>query len=118
MVSQQPSVSRWPESRIEALRIALGTAWIRPGVASRALGIHRSTLHNYMADGRMVSVHLGGSKQRSVSSADVLLMIMEELDHGSECPPVLAEQVRTTIRRCAEQYRVARQRLAEQADQR
>lgn len=64
--------------RDELLRLARSDPWVKPSVAAGILGVHRSTVHNMMADGRLRWRKLGGRKLRHVSSADVLSLADDE----------------------------------------
>ena len=96
--------TRWPQERVTLIRLALDRTWIKPGQAAGALGLHRATVHNCMADGRLSWMRLGGSRLRSVRSMDVLRLVLAEMedcqagcDMGA-CSRVLIAQVRRTIR--------------------
>lgn len=94
----------WTQDRISLIQRALDGPWIKPGMAAGALGVHRATVHNYMADGRLTCAHLSGSRLRSVASIDVLRLVLEEIDKDEQigcdmghCSRTFAARVRHVV---------------------
>jgi hypothetical protein len=94
----------WTRERVEAIQLALRSAWLRPGQAASALGVHRATVDNCMRDGRLTWSRLGGRKLRSVASLDVLRMVLEEINRDEQldydmghCSRTFAANVRAHV---------------------
>lgn len=88
----------WTQDRLNMIGMTLDRPWINPGQAAIALDLHRSSVHNYMSDGRLTWARLKGSRLRSVRSIDVLRLVLVEMEQaGDGCPPELIEHVRCAV---------------------
>jgi hypothetical protein len=98
------SGSRWTPKRVQIVNTLLTSTWIGPGAAAVAIGRSRGTVHNMMCAGELRCARLGGSKNRSVAAADLLVLVRAEMiidiDSGAWmdcCSHELIEAVRRVV---------------------
>lgn len=102
-MTRENTPNRWTQKRIYLINLATLLKWIKPGEAATILVVHRSTVDHMLRDGRLRYTHLGGSKLRSVLSADVLTAISDEIegdrapDGPGHCPSDTSDVVRRVI---------------------
>lgn len=90
---------------MRGVQAALDQPWIRQCQAALALGVHRATVHNYLKDGRLRHANLGGSKLRSICSADVLELVLQDIERDeragvdmASCSRTFAANIRDAVR--------------------
>lgn len=72
----------WTPERTNVIRELTNYEWVKPGRAATALGVGRTTIHNYLRRGHLHWTPVGAGRNRLVRTSDLMVMIYYQITMG------------------------------------